>query len=255
MRLAVCYTVFNGLELLEKSIEQIRDQVDVIIICYQKISNTGNENVELMPFLRRFSMQTKIHLIEFAPDLRRNTKENEINKHNLMLEYARLMECSHFLLSACDHFYDEIQFVNAKNQCEMLDFDVTFTKMYTYFKHPTYQLTPIEDYYMPFICKLHQNTRIEKIKHYPVLVDPSVQVNTFEEWNLFEENEIMMHHYSMVRINIKEKFKNAAASIRWTKEMIETFVSEYKNHDIVINPELTYFQKRKIKVVPNYFNL
>lgn len=257
MKLAVCYSVFNGLELLKKSIEQICDQVDIIIICYQIKSNTGNENPELIPYLKNFYFigQHKFILVEFTPDPRENTKGNERNKHNLMIDSARNFGASHFLLSACDHFYDKIEFVNAKKECELNNYDVTITKMFTYYKHPTYQLTPIETYFMPFICKLYEDTRIDRVKNFPVRVDPSVQINTFRNWKLFNESEIMMHHYSMIRNDIRNKFNNAAASIRWTQEMIDLFIYEYENHSIAINAGISYFQNRTIKVVDNFFNI
>ena len=43
MKLAALYTIFDGLELLKDSIKQIENDVDVVIIGWQKVSNTFNE--------------------------------------------------------------------------------------------------------------------------------------------------------------------------------------------------------------------
>ena len=108
---------------------------------------------------------------------------------------------------------------------------------------------------MPFIIKLHTNTQVESNVKTPILVDPSVKVNTCKNWKLFSEHEIMLHHYSMIRLDIKDKFKNAAASIRWNPEQVQRFISEYENFSIEDNKPIEYFQNRKCKVVRNYFNI
>lgn len=255
MKLAALYTVFNGLDLLELSIKQIYNEVDYIVICYQHISNTGGRNPLLMPELRGISGVPKVILVEFTPEMGVNTKENERKKHNLMIYTAKRLKCSHFFLAACDHFYEERQVIRAKKLCFLNDFDVTFTSMYTYFKYPEWQLTPKEEYFMPFICKLYDNTAVERIPGYPLYTDPSVQVNTFTKWYLFEPEEISLHHYTMIRNDIEEKFRNAAASIRWNPEQVKRFISEFKNYDIELNPGIEYFNGRKIKLVDNYFGI
>lgn len=255
MLLAACYTVFNGLELLEKSIAQIESEVDWVIIGYQTISNKGNPSTVIEPFLERFRGNFKYHLVHFEPDLSKNTKENERKKHQSLLNYARILGCTHVFLSACDHFYDKKQIPWAKKMVLEENLDITFTRMYTYYKHPEWQLTPLEDYYMPFIIKLSETTRIERMSTFPLRVDPSVQINTFAKWILFPEQHLMLHHYSMIRTDIKNKFDNAAASIRWTEEDKKSFINEYENYSIETNPGIKYFGGRKIKWVPNWFNL
>lgn len=254
MKLISCYTVFNGLELLDEAIRTISDHVDGVVICYQSISNTGHAMIDKdVEILKSFVGRHR--LISYNTDLNVNTKENERRKHNLMIDAARKLGATHFLMGATDHFYDPVEFQFAKRLVDAMDWDATFTSMYTYYKHPTWQLTPIENYYMPFICKLYPETKVERMHGFPLLVDPSVQINTAKKWYLFREFEIMMHHYSMIRIDIEQKFKNAAASIRWKKEQVDTFVNEYLNYDLKENQGIKYFQGRKVKVVRDYFNL
>jgi hypothetical protein len=256
MKLAALYTVYNGLELLEKSIEQIYPHVYEVVVCFQQTSNKGERCKKVMPYvLDLASNRIKIHLVEFTPNLELSTKENERRKHQLMVDYAKAIGCSHFFLSATDHFYHPEQVVYAKHQVEMRALDASFTKMYTYYKHPTWQLTPMEEYYMPFICKLYPFTRIERVPKFPVKVDPSVQMNTCAKWHLFDESEVVLHHYSMIREDINNKFNNAAASIRWKPEDVERYSKEYEGYDIQINPGISYFQGRRVQVVPNYFDL
>ncbi len=255
MKLSACYSVFNGLELLEKSIQQIYHLVDDVVICYQTVSNKGNQcdDVELFIY-NRFASMERVTIIDFSPNLSVNTKQNEREKHQLMIDEAKKNGSTHFLLAATDHFYHASEFIIAKKMVEKGDYDVTFTQMYTYYKDPSWQLTPIEDYLMPFIMKLYDHTKIVN-RSYPFVVDPAVKVNTCDSWILFSENLIMLHHYSMIRNDIGSKFKNAAASMRWNKNAVNRFTNEYHNYDINVNPGVSYFQGRKIRLVANYFDI
>jgi hypothetical protein len=252
MRLAALYSVFNGLELLEKSIEQINPFCDFIVICYQNTSNKGEFNPKVEQFVQRFNGK-KFYLLPFEPEFSVNTKENERRKHQSMLDFAKVLGASHFMFSATDHFYLHSEFEKVMNDASR--YDVTFTKMFTYYKYPTWRLTPIEDYHMPFICKLYPNTDVIKSRHYPVKVDPSIQFSTCDNWKVYDQLEIMMHHYSMIRQDIEGKFRNAAASIRWKNEQVERFIREYNNYDVSKNEGVSYFQGRTIEVVCDFFNL
>lgn len=248
MRLAICYTVF-GTELLSKSIRNIINLVDEVIICYQEVSNTGIKK----PFDWSHEHNPKYHFVKYETDLSlgtggNGTKENERRKHQLMIDTATKLGCSHFILAATDHFYRKDEVIEAKKKA--LDYDVTFTAMFTYFKRPTWQLTPIEDYYMPFICKLP--AKIIHTTKYPVKVDPSVRVEA-KKWYLFNEDECMLHHFSMVRKNIRDKFESAASDR--VRKQIDHYTDEFENYDIQENPGISYFKGRKIKEVPNYFDI
>lgn len=240
MRLAALYSVWNGLELLEDSINQIEPFCDYVLICWQHKSNKGEMSPEIKPFIEKLRPK-RYFLIQFTPDLTLSTKQNERKKHQLMIDYARVIGATHFFFSATDHYYEPKQFQKAKEFCIKNDFDVTFTAMYTYYKHKNWRLDPIEDYFMPFICKIYPNTRVEQRK-YPVRVDPSIQLNTCENWHLFPIEDVVMHHYSMIRVDIDNKFRNAAASIRWKPDQVEMFIQEYKNARL--GDKISYFQGR-----------
>lgn len=250
MKLAYCITVFNGWELLRPAIDNITPLVDEVIICYQKLSNTGN--FEPLNYERSKMFTNDATIITWEPDLSKNTKQNERDKHQCMINRAKLVGCTHFIMGATDHFYEPEQFKKAVEKGK--DYDVTVSKMYTYYKDPTWQITPIENYYMPFIHKLYAKTVVSP-QHYPVLVDPSVQVNTHDQFYEFHQDDLMLHHYSMIRDNIGDKFNNAAASVNWSEDQKKAFKDEWENYDIQENKGVQYFRGNKIKVVPNYFNI
>ena len=64
----------------------------------------------------------------------------------------------------------------------------------------------------------------------------------------------MLYHYSMVRIDIKKKFSNAAI-FKKTEERIKEYEFEYENYDLEKNEGVKYFGGRKIKIVPDYFKI
>jgi hypothetical protein len=252
MKLGCIYTVFNAMELFAGSAEQIYDEVDIILVVWQEVSNRGNEmSFEDSKHILQLKETNKVHLIKFEPDLKLNTKQNELNKHNQGLEYLKNLNCTHFMLSATDHYYFTNEFQYAKRYAEESGVDVTLTSMFTYYKKPTFQLYPIEEYYMPFICLLYPETKYVN-DQWKYKVDPALRLNTKASMYLFEQEEIMMHHYSMIRKDIENKFNNAAASVNWMQK-IPAFIEEYNNAKI--GDSIRYFKGRKLIEVPDYFKI
>jgi len=251
MKIALLYTVWAGddMEMLERSIKQHLPHVDYVQIWFQCISNKGEYSsfLDLEKVLLEIDKVTfnKVETCKFEPDLKLNTKQNERNKHNMMVQHAKKQGFTHFILCACDHFYEPEQFEYAKKyHLEHPYIDVSFTKMRTYYKHENWYLDPIENYSMPFIHTMHETTEIAYSNFYPFHVDPSVKVNTCYHSHEFDTDEIILHHSSMVRKDIEKKLRNAAASIRWSELQILQFISEYQNAKP--GDSISYFQGRKI---------
>lgn len=253
MRLAALYTVFNGLELLEGSISQIISEVDLVVISFQEVSNRGKKSEEVRSFVRRFERNPKINVIEFIPDLKKDTKQNERDKHFEMIRHASIKGCTHFFLSACDHYYQKSDFKRAKRIYLQNPVDVSLTAMFTYYKRPEWQISPIEEYFMPFICKIHPETVVTQSAVYPVRVDPSVRISPANTFKVFDQSEIMLHHYSMIRVNIEDKFRNAASRFATDEAKIQQHISEYERAKV--GDSITYFQGRKLIEVENYFGI
>jgi hypothetical protein len=255
MKLAACYSIFDGLELLKPSIDQIYPFVDVIIIGYQLTGWNGNSSSEIGPYIERMltgEHADKLKFVEYVPLINKTPKDNEMSKHNAMLTAARDAGCTHFFMSATDHFYLPEQLIRCIDIAA--EFDVTFTRMFTYYKHPTWQLTPMEEYLMPFIMKIHPQTEFLRCK-YPVVVDPALKVNTCGNWLVFPVDQLVLHHMSMIRINIREKMQNSVSLGYWPQGSAERFIKEFESYSLEENPGVEYFQGRKVQVVDNYFEL
>jgi hypothetical protein len=254
MKLVAIYSVFDGIEFLRGAMKSIENCVDGFIIIYQKTSNHGEVDGTVMDqVMKSVSEFENICLMPFEPNLRLPDKKNELNKHNQSIELAKAMGFSHFIIGAVDHYFDELEFQRAKEKAE--DFDLTLTGMFTYFKKPTWQLTPIETYLMPFICKLYPETKfVEPVWKLPYVVDPSVRINTTAKHYLFAQDEIMMHHFSMVRADVAKKIRNAAGHKRWGNK-INNYLHEAEHYSIEQNKGIEYFHGRTVVEVPNQFNI
>lgn len=245
MKLAACYTVFNGVELLEHAINSVKDHVDEIIIAFQTVSNYGNKCEDILEFMDRFP---DYNYFVYDPDLKVDSKTNEQRKHQQLIEYARICNCTHFFLSATDHFYKEDEILYAKNLVETTGVKTTYSKMVTYFKEPTLKLDPLESYYMPFICSTSVN--IGNIS--PVLVDPACHLKPFSPFYIFKEDELLMHHFSWIRKDISNKLENSAAKINWI-ERIPEFKEKYNNFKL--GDTFPYYPQHQIVRSEDIFNL
>ena len=245
MKLAACYTVYNGIELLSDAIESIESEVDEIIISYQLVSNYGNLSDEFLYWKEQNPQYT---YIEFNPNLNVDAKSNEKRKHQGLIEKARELRCTHFFLSATDHLYVKEEIQHAKNVVNKGGFKTTYTRMRTYFKSNNLCLEPLESYYMPFICCASVNMGIIA----PVVVDPSCAFKPFAPYYIFPENEVLMHHFSWLRHDINSKLDNAAAKVNWLNK-IEEFKEKYNNFKL--GDKFPYYNKHNIVECEPIFNL
>jgi len=253
VKLAALYTVFNALELLDGSIQQINNDVDVIIIGWQEHSHYGQRSEEIEPFVKKLKRKyKKVVLFEFKPRADKDKKREERRKHNQMIRVAQSEGCTHFFFSATDHYYETKQFKAAK--LKATQYDVTASKMYTYFKKPEWRLDPIESYYMPFICKLKVNMSYcrDTGGEWNVYVDPALCIVPNDSFYEFTENELMMHHYSFVRKDIGDKLKNAAARVNFNNK-IEGIIKSYESYNG--SGVVPYYPNHKVKSVDNLFNI
>ena len=244
MKLAAIYNVWDGEELLPGSINSIRHHVDVIIIVYQKISNYGEEHDPMAKFNM---IDSKIVIEFYRPNLKLSPQQNETAKRNIGIEIAQMSGCTHFLHMDCDEYYEN--FGIAKRMYELSGYSGSVVKLYTYFVQPIYRLTPIENYYVPFIHELHTDTKAGNVR-YPFYVDPTRKIN---QKNIVEL-PVYMHHFSYVRKNIMRKINNSTAKVNISKG---TILEDYNFIMQSRDPNNFYVRDydRRIKIVDNIFNL
>jgi|SRR5690554_1064145 len=224
MKLGVAYNIFNGDELLEDSLKRIRKHADYIILTYQKVSNIGNlANESLSINIKDLGKELYDEIVEFIPNPNKPPKENETNKRQLGLCYAKKNKCTHFLSIDCDEFYDDNQFSNAKTNISKNNWGATACELRNYFHSSKYQMKE-KKRYVPFIAEINFWSKFKLFKKLPVNVDPS-RVCYNRRFHLFNEEELIMHHMSYVRKDIaslKSKLCNSP-----NHSTFEPFLDEY----------------------------
>lgn len=217
MKLAAIYNIWDGDEILPYSIEQIRPHVDLIICVYQNISNFGE--------VYHPTISANVGLFEYVPDISKGGVWNERKKRNYGLEIARAEGCTHFIMLDCDEVYDSEQFKHWRDRA--VQFDSSACRMITYYKSPDIRLSPLEDYYVPFISRISLDTILGE-RNYPVRVDPTRSVSTHR--NMLIIDEPIMHHFSWVRKDIGRKLRNSSASINW-KHRIDQMIFDFEQFE------------------------
>lgn len=239
-KLAVIYNVFDGVELLWPSIQTVYEYVDLVIIVYQEISNRG-EVWSPMPLIGHLQELDKVLFVKFDPRVEMGAQLNERAKRNLGIDFARANHCTHFLAMDVDEFYWDFKqykqfYLNTKLQGSVV-------RLQSYFKKPTLMFDKPEDYFVPFIHELKEDT-LTGASSYKFYVDPTRAINTSDVIEL----PFFMDHFSWVRKDIKRKIRNSSAPIQNNKIAIE----DYKN------AEEGYFLKnwnRTLKACHDKYNL
>jgi hypothetical protein len=230
MKLGVSYTIFDGEELLEGSINTIREHVDYISVVYQTVSNFGNESdVNLLPLLKELESKGLIdELHYYKPKVEKGGHYNEIRKRNIGLALSLYNNCTHHMSMDSDEYYDSSEFLKLKNDIIENDYDASFCKMLTYYKSWDYYLDPPEEYYVSLIYKINNSSEYVFGSYCPVLVDPTRVMNNIKHYVIYSRDDIQMHHGSYIRKDIRKKLENSSASVNFKNE-IDDIVNYFNN--------------------------
>lgn len=229
MKLGVAYNIFNGEELLIKSLERMREHADFIVLTVQFVSNVGNENPNLFEVLDSIPDELYDDSYEFNPKFNIHPQQNELNKRNKGLEICRINNCTHFMSIDCDEFYNMSQFSHAKKFIEAADIDGSFCELRNYFKESKYQMDE-QVTYVPFIYKISQFSRHVMGTNTPVPIDPTRGIQGIDNRGLsktFRPDELVMHHMSYVRSSedMLSKLTNSP-----NKQMFEEVIKPYMEY-------------------------
>lgn len=231
MKLGVSYNLFDGEELLESSIKSIRSNVDYISVVYQTQSNFGNPcSEELLPLLTRLESEGLIdELFEYRPNVSKGGHYNEIRKRNLGLTLSETAGCTHHMTMDSDELYTDEQLKYVKKIIEDGDYDSSACQMKTYFKDPSYEIRPMNSYYVSLIFKIRQGVEFVFGQQFPVLVDPTRRMDA-GVCKVFTREEVEMYHMSYVRKNIESKLTNSSSRGAFTD--VKGFLEMFKSYKV-----------------------
>lgn len=227
MKTGATYSFFDCGELLPHSIDCIRNHVDYISIIYQHVSNWGNKNDEsVKDILYDLKTSGKVDdVFLYTPKMTYKLPHyNEINKRHAGLESCRNAGCTHFMVMDADELYESKDLVYLLDYVKKHDPETTYSKMLTYYKTPEYILDPMEEYYVGLMYKIHPFSEMKFGHNSPVLIDPTRRISTVDmnNYKVFETNEVLMHHFSYVRNDIKRKLMNSSARVNFNPLIEDT---------------------------------
>jgi hypothetical protein len=237
MKLGVSYTVFDGIELLEYSIKQIRNHVDFIHVAYQEYSWFGipisPEDLDtlntltrkgLIDSLEKFSSFKKVNV---SPTSIRVSKGFETAKRQFGLKSCLAKNCTHFISMDVDEFYKSGEFKMAKDKIIEEDISLTSCGFINYVNLPIYH-RGYDGSTVPFICKVNNKTKHQK--GFFSKCDPTRGLNkTYKGKNYkFSKNELTMHHMETVRKDLFKKYYSTTRAVfnrKKTRELIGSIKS------------------------------
>jgi hypothetical protein len=162
------------------------------------------------------------------------------------LDIARAEGCTHFLNIDVDEYYEN--FESAKRAYIDSGCYGSVCKLYTYFKKPTWRFENPDNYFVPFIHKLDENTKCGR-STYPYWVDPTRTVNTPDVALLAD---VYMDHFSWVRKSIDRKTRNSSARRNIEKT---TLLQDYNSPDLAPGYLVKDYQNMKLIEVENKYGI
>jgi hypothetical protein len=268
MKIGVGYSAFNGIELLEHSIKQIRNQVDFITVFFQKYDWYGktvikDEDYQAIIQLKMIGLIDNFDIFEI-PKFATNfleAKKLEKEKRNKIKSKCAFYNCTHHLQMDVDEFYKNEDFEIAKYVINRENYKYTYCKIQDYYKLPIYRRKNISNSYVPFICEI--NNKELGINNIPnITIDPTrgYVINPEDKFYIFGEDDLLMHHMTGVRKDLMNKYLCTSQAC-----LDRNNLNKLVNNISVINDKLIFknegfFRKNIIEdvefeEVKNYFNI
>lgn len=227
MKLGASYNVFyDSIELLEGSIDRIRNHVDYINVMYQQVSNHGmRAEFDIVPHLKYLIDCGKVNeIFEYVKKSNMAPTPSEMDKRMVGINHCSKAGCSHVMTMDSDEYYLTDQFRDAKNFIDSNNIKSSMCQMQTYWKTKNYRLKVPEGYYVPFIYRLEKGCHLKcgQLLIPGHAVDPTrgmfYQGNK-SECHIFPRNQLEMHHLSFIRNNYRAKLLNSSARCNFEKEI------------------------------------
>lgn len=264
MKTAVSYSAFDGIELLEYSIKQIRDSVDYVNVIYQEKSFFGTkakkEDLNTIKRLNSVGLIDDIQIFKpskYSKDYSNkeinNAKRLEREKRQMGLNMALSKGVDYWMSMDVDEFYITEEFDEVKREIIQNGYKRTACKIVDYHNKPIFRLKELEEngkFYVPFLTKVNASTEVGD--NFDMCnVDPTRGVKTKAIGGLekiFDENELKMHHMKTVRKNLYSKFENTSRRFL-DRSKLRARVNKIRNY----HPET--HEEPKGEVVENIFNI
>jgi hypothetical protein len=229
MSVGASYNAFDGIELIEGSIDSIRNDVDHISVVIQDKSSEGNpmspDDIDLIRDLHKAGKIDKV--LKFTPKTKLTAHTMEMSKRQLGYNTAKNNGCTHFISMDVDEYWEHLGLVWKYVEDE--DYDGTYCRYINYYGDINHQMPLSPTAYVPAIYKITPNKKFVfgNSLTTKVICDPTRQMPCK---NVGFIDDVVMHHMSYVRkdgASLRSKLENSSAKKNWsvsvTDEMVKYF--------------------------------
>lgn len=232
-KFGISYNLFDGEELLEDSIIQIRKHVDYISVVYQKLSNWGQSSTKEQKVILDKLLKLKLidEIFEYEVNLSVSPHANEINKRNIGLALSKKAECTHHMSMDCDEFYESVKFGNLIDWYIKNPNYAGFCELINYYKSSEYLILREDKTNVSLFFPITNDNKYSINATVPVLVDPTRKPD-YNIQNVFNKDFIVMHHMTMVRKDMSLKLLNSSARFNYNNSnVINNIINHYNSFD------------------------
>lgn len=226
----ICY---EGVEHLENIINEIRGDVDSIVLLWSDMSYAGKPadptDKEYIYSLLKDGMVDDI--IDFPYIKHIPPREQETIRRNQGLVYFQAKGIDYALIMDSDEFYISSEFKVAKGVINQWLPQATFCYYRNYYKDKKCEL--LDDCFdrmrvVPFLCSTNQRFQYDIPFGNPS--DPTRRMTTQYNY-FFPKDVITMHHWSWIRNDIRKKILNWSSVDMFPEKEIEEMIDYYAKFD------------------------
>lgn len=134
------------------------------------------------------------------------------------------------------------------------DYNYSVVYMETYYKDPTFVVTPSQNLLVSFIHPVFNEYNKDILyPKFPFHMETTRRFTHYDKYKLFTKDEFTMHHMSYVRKDICKKFQNSD-NAQFYK--LEKFINNFNTYEVgkrvCLLPD---YLNRKTRQVENKFNI
>ena len=204
-KIGAVYNTFYGLELIENSINSIRNIVDYIVIVHQKRGFNGEDEPSVNKYILEYLFQHKlIDEIVYYDTFIKNTRNNILEKRNIGLQYCKSNNCDFIIPLDADENYNEYELLNEINYMYDNNIETLYCPIYSYYYDKFHYFE--DTYYVPAVYKINNRKFIKTSTS--VIIDP---LRKMEE-GTYKISDSHMHHYSYLKEFYHYKFSSVMST-------------------------------------------
>jgi len=220
------YIVADGEELLEDAINHHRQHFDYISVVLTTETYHGIKTSQrCIDILNKLKSENLIDEI-----IETKTPAPLVGRHcrNIALKSLQNSGCDYGLVSDVDEFYEHGQINRVKEILKDTSIDMTYFYLKHYWADEVYAFEDHGKYnetLVPFIFKVIGDLTYGTCSEAVPYVDPTRTFIKVLNWKLIDPTDCYMHHFWMVRSDIREKFQHRCNMSGWN---INTFEDNIK---------------------------